>query len=219
MTVAGRHERGPIRHDAVEQVAGRQPAGKHTVVPAVAEHPGPIGVCAGEGGDRRLDGRQGGRPEQVGAIHREAGAQQVQVRVVEAGQQRAAPGVDLDGLRPPQAAHLARAPDAQDLVAANRHRAFEGRRPVGREHLRVEDDQIDRPAVVVPLGADNEAGDHRDGHDRDDDERGETRGHGLLRDPVTASVAQRAAPRAPLHLDRLVVGGHLHRPAELRLDA
>ena len=36
----------------------------------------------------------------------------------------------------------------------------------------VVDDEIDRPAVVVALGADDEAGDERAGHDRDDEVSG-----------------------------------------------
>ena len=57
--------------------------------------------------------------QKVDLIERQAAADEVRVRVVEAGHDRAALGVDDGGLRAAQALNLAVRADAHDLVAAD----------------------------------------------------------------------------------------------------
>src|SRR5262249_24335777 len=65
----------------------------------------------------------------------------------------------------------------------------------------VVDNEIDRPALVLPLGADNQSGDERDGHDGGHDKRGETSGHGTSkRDSSTRAAPETLSglPSGPL---------------------
>ncbi len=80
------------------------------------------------------------------------------MRVVEAGHDRAALGVDDDGLRALEALNLAVRSDADDLVAANGHGFGEIAAAVGGVDLAVDHDQIHR-AIVFALRADDETGD------------------------------------------------------------
>ena len=68
---------------------------------------GLVGIRVRERGDRRLDLVERGRVEQVDPLEREAARDEVHVRVVEAGEDGAAPGIDLDGAGLPQAPDLA----------------------------------------------------------------------------------------------------------------
>ena len=98
------------------------------------------------------------------------------MRVVEAGQHRAAVRVDDGGLRAAQALDFAVGADAEDLVAADGDGLGELGGAAGVDAA-VGDDQIDRAALVVALRADDEAGDERPGNDQDHDERREPRRH------------------------------------------
>ena len=100
------------------------------------------------------------------------------MRVVEPGQHRRALRVDHRRLRTAVAHDLALAADLENLVAADRDRVRDRPEIVGGVDPRVVDDEIDRAAVVVALGADDQAGDERARHDRDDEVSGKTRGHG-----------------------------------------
>ena len=101
------------------------------------------------------------------------------MRVIETGQDRAALGVDDDGLRAPEALHLAARPDFQDLVALDGHRF--GHRPVavGGVDLAIDDDQIDRSGVIA-LRADDQAGDERRADDEGDEIRGDAARHARI---------------------------------------
>ena len=92
------------------------------------------------------------------------------MRVVEAGQDGGALRIDRRRLRPAQPEDLAVAADPENLVAADRHRLGHVPSASPVNTTRVVDDQIDRPVAVVPLRADDEAGDQRDGDDADDDD-------------------------------------------------
>ncbi len=98
------------------------------------------------------------------------------MRIVEAGDDRPAPGVDGDGLRTLHPQDLAIAADLQNLVAADRDRLRQIGFDLAGENNRVVDDQVHQ-SVIVTLGADNEAGNDGQAHDADNDEGGESCGH------------------------------------------
>ncbi len=89
------------------------------------------------------------------------------MRIVEAWQHGPALCVDDDGLRTPQALHVAVRSDQQDLVALHgdslRHRAV----AVSGVDAPVDDDQIH--GTVLALGADNESGNEGDADDEGDE--------------------------------------------------
>ncbi len=120
----------------------------------------------GPDADRVLDLVDGGGVAEVDLIERQAAVDEVRVRVVEPGHDRAALGVDDDGLRALEALNFAVRADADDLVAADGDRLREIGAAIGGVDLAVDDDQIDR-AIVFALRADDETGD--EGHP--DDER------------------------------------------------
>ena len=97
---------------------------------------------------------------EIDLIERQAAVDEVRVRVVEAGHDGAALGVDDDGLRALEALNLAVRSDADDLVAAHGHRLRQIGAAIGRVDLAVDDDQIHR-AIVFALRADDETGDER----------------------------------------------------------
>ena len=155
--------------------------GEDVAMPAAAEYPRTIGIGLRPVPDSPLDllGRR--RIEQVDAIERGAAVDEVEMRVVESGQDGGAFRVDHPGQWPLQAGDLAIAADTQNLIAANRD-GF-GHRPLVVRGVdpSVVDDEIHRPIVVVPLRADNQAGDQRERNDGDNDECGETGRHFDLR--------------------------------------
>ncbi|MNC90621.1 hypothetical protein D3C83_67410 [compost metagenome] len=89
--------------------------------------------------------------------------------VVESRQHRAAFRVDDGRLRAAEAHDLALAAGLEDLAAANGDGVRNGAVIVGGVDPGVVDDEVDRAAVVVALGSDDEAGDERTRHDRDDE--------------------------------------------------
>ncbi len=99
------------------------------------------------------------------------------VRVVEARQDRRTLGVDHRRLRLAEARHLALAPDPKDLVAANGdgfgHRAARA----GGIDPGVVDDDVDRAVAIVPLGANHQSGDERRRNDSDDNIGGQAGSH------------------------------------------
>jgi hypothetical protein len=94
-----------------------------------------------------------------GLIERQAAADQVRVRIVVAGDHRAAPCVYLRRLGASQPPDLAVRPDADDRVAAHRHRFGELILIAGVDFA-VHHNQIDG-AVVFALRADDQSGNHR----------------------------------------------------------
>ena len=99
-----------------------------------------------------------GRVRETDLIERETAVDEVRVRVVEAGDDRAAFGVDRQGLRAAEAQNLAVRPDADDLVAAHRDRLGQVGGTVARIDLAVDHDQIHR-AIVFALRANDQTGD------------------------------------------------------------
>ena len=73
----------------------------------------------GPDADRVLDLVDGGGVAEADLIERQAAADEMRVRVVETGHDRAALGVDDDGLRALEPLDLAVRSDADDLVAAD----------------------------------------------------------------------------------------------------
>ena len=174
VAVVAAHAGGPIGDDRVELLPRRQAARERRVVPAAALHPRAVGMCGGEGLDRRGDLVEGGGVEQVRLLQAEPAAQQVQVRVVEAWQDGRAVRVDRLCGTPGETLDLAVRPDPEDRVSPDRERLGNGRRAVGGVDPAIEDDQVDRPGLVVSLRADDEADDEGTRDDCHDDERAQT---------------------------------------------
>ena len=105
--VVGRHVRGTVRHEGVENLAGRQPAREWLVVPAPAGDPGLVGIRGGVRLDRILDVGEGDGVEQIHAFEPEPSTQEMGVGVVEAGHHRAAVRIDDRGLCPTETLDLA----------------------------------------------------------------------------------------------------------------
>jgi hypothetical protein len=76
----------------------------------------------GPDANRVLDFFHGGGVGQAHLIERQAAANQMRVRIVEAGNDCAAPGVDDHRLRAAEPLNLAIGADADDLVAGDRDR-------------------------------------------------------------------------------------------------
>ena len=164
VTVVGHQVRGPVGHQPVEHLAGWQRPRKRLVVPTAARDPGAFGMRLGPDSDRVLNLVEGRRFEQVDLIERQPAADEVGMRIVEAGHDRAALGVDDRGLGALQALDLAVRSDANHLVAANRDRLGHVRAATACVDLAVNHDQVNR-VIVRPLGADNESGDQRHADD------------------------------------------------------
>ncbi len=135
----------------------------------MSEDPAGVRVRIGPFADAGLHVVERVGAEQVDAVTREAAGDERGVRVVEPGQHRDALGVDHRGLRAAIAQDLAIGADVEDGVAANGDGFGGGPECVRGVDLRVVDDEIDGSAAVVPLGADDQAGNQGGGHDRDND--------------------------------------------------
>ena len=171
VTVVGDQVRRAIGHQRIQQLARRHRSAERLVVPAPPGDPLALRMRLRPDANRVLDVLEGLRVSEADLIERQAAADQVRVRVVEAGHHRAALGVDHDGLRALEPLDLAVRPDADHLVAAH----GDGLRELvalGRVDVAVDHDEIDRP-VVFALRADDESCDDRDA----DDER-----HGVSRE-------------------------------------
>ena len=181
----GREElRRTVAGGGIELGAQRQ-VGKRVVGPARAGDPRRVRPGLGPGRDPLLDFLERRRAEELDAVARETAGHERGVGVVETGEDGRALRVDDGRLRTAIAHDLALAADLENLVAADRDRVGDRAEIVGGIHPGVVDDQIDRTAVVGALGADDEPGDERAGHDRDDEVSGKTRGHGGRPDSIT----------------------------------
>ena len=146
MAVVRRQIRGPIGNQRVEHLPRRQTSDEGLVVPAATGHPVAIGIGRRPGSNRLLDDWKRPGFEQVDLIERETAADQVCVRVVEAGNDRASTRVDDDGLGTAQPLDLAARPDLQNLVPLHRHGFGHRSVAVGRVHAAIDNDEIDRPS-------------------------------------------------------------------------
>ena len=124
------------------------------------------------GRDPLLDVLEGRGAEQLHAVARQAARDERHMRVVEAREDGGALRVDDGRLRTAVAHDLALPADAENLVAADGDGGGDRALIVGDVDPGVVDDEIDRPAVVGALGADDEAGDECAGHDRNDEVSG-----------------------------------------------
>jgi hypothetical protein len=125
--VAG-HHRGSVLHCRVELGPRRKPAGEGAVEPATAEHPGPIRVRPRKGPNPGLHVREIGRLEEVHAVEGLAAFEEMNVRVVEAGDDGPEPSVDDLGPSGLEGLDLQGGADPQDLAAGDR----DGLRPWAR---------------------------------------------------------------------------------------
>ena len=127
--------------------------------------------------DPRADVVERGRARQIDALEIQASGDEMEMRVVEAGQHRRAARVDHRRLRAAEARDFTLAADAKNLVATDgdglRHRAARTR----RIHFRVVDDHVNGTIRVVPLGSDNQPGDERRRDDSNNDIGGQAGSH------------------------------------------
>ena len=177
MAVVADDLRRAIGDDRVELLPGRQAAAKRLRIPSTPKHPRRVGVCGRPGPDPRLHFVERVRAVQIDAIEAEPTGDEIEVCIVETGNDRRALGIDHRSLRTAEPHDLALASDAQNLVAADgdgfRHRAV---RTCGI-HLRVVDDHVDRTVGVAALRADNQSGDERRSDDSHNDIGGQSGGH------------------------------------------
>ncbi len=114
--VIGNQVRRAIGHERVEQLPRRHGAAERLVVPAAAGDPLALGMRFRPDANRVLDLFERGGVAETDLIERQAAADQVRVRVVEAGHHRADLGVDDGGLRAAQPLNLAVRSDAMTLL-------------------------------------------------------------------------------------------------------
>ena len=118
------------------------------------------------------------RAEQVHLVEGEAPFDEVDVGVVEAGEDGGPFCVNDRRLGPAEPHDFALASHPQDLVPPDGHGCRHGPGPFGRVNPRVMNNEVHRAAAVVALGPDDEASDERGRDDGNDDVRGEAGGHG-----------------------------------------
>ena len=154
--VAVRQVGRPAAGDLIQRLPVRRAAGEPLHSPARAGDPVPFRVLAAVGGDPGQRVVQARGPDQVAADHRHPGEGGMHVRVLEAGQQRAAVQVDHLGGRTGQVldAGVASLADRRDPAADDCNRACgTAIRRRGRHHpaaARV--GGVDRPAREHQLG-------------------------------------------------------------------
>ena len=131
VVVEAADEGRPIGHRGIELRPRRQSAGEGVVAPALAEHPRPRRLGRGELPQPGLHLRHRVGVTDVGALGGEAAFEQVQVGVVEAGHDAAAPRVEGGGRRPAQPLEIGGAAHGDDPIAAHGHRFVQRGRAVG----------------------------------------------------------------------------------------
>ena len=129
VTVVALEEGRPIWNDRVEQAAVRLAAREGGQRPAAAMDPLAVGVGGRMGGDRfEVRGRIG-QVVEVAAPGEHAALDRVDMRVLEAGQERLAVELDHPRSRPDQGPHIRRAPDERRSAHLE-----PPRHPPGRRH-------------------------------------------------------------------------------------